>query len=358
MARIDFDDVTVAVDGNVVLHNITLGIDDGEFVGVIGPSGSGKTTLLRTLAGFTDVVEGRVLLDGIDVTQVKTADRDIGMVFQDPVLFGNRNVRRNVSFPLEIQKRNVEEIAQRVNAEVRSMHIEHLLLRHPKELSRGEAQLVQIARAMVRTPRVLLLDEPLASLDVHLQARMRAELSMLQAGYGVTTVMTTNDPNDAVSMPSRLIVVDSGCVVQIDTPAAVRKRPATVDAAVSTGECWLLPATVLRADEGFWLRFDGRDGEEACRCKAWAPALSSRVGEAVVIGMRSDGVHIVANGTITARIRRVLPGSGGIALCAMGGRDIGVIADAGAGPDDIVNLRFDEFVVFDGASGRSICSVG
>ena len=358
MARIDFDDVTVAVDGNIVLHNISLGIDDGEFVGVIGPSGSGKTALLRTLAGFTDVVRGRVLLDGIDVAKVKTADRDIGMVFQDPVLFAKRTVRRNVSFPLEIQRQDAAEINRRVNAEVRSMHIEHLLGRRPSELSRGESQLVQIARAMVRTPRVLLLDEPLASLDLRLQARMRAELSMLQAGYGVTTVMTTNDPDDAMSMPSRLMVIDSGRVAQIDTPAGVRKRPATIDAALSTGECWLLPATVLRADEGFWLRLDDRDGNEACRWRAWAPALSSRAGETVMIGVRPDGVQIAPNGTITARVRRVLPGSGGIALCEVGGRDIGVAARAGVRTDDIVNLRLDEFVVFDGVSGRSICWVG
>lgn len=358
MARIDFDDVTVAVAGNIVLRNITVSVDDGEFVGIIGPSGSGKTALMRTVAGFTDVVRGQVLLDGTDVSQVKTADRNIGMVFEEPVLFANRNVRRNVSFPLEIQRREAEEIAQRVNAEVRSMHIEHLLRRRPSELSRGESQLVQIARAMVRTPRVLLLDEPLASLDVHLQARTRAELSMLQAGYGVTTLMTTNDPDDAVSMPTRLIAIDSGRIVQVDTPAAVRKQPATVDAALSTGECWLLPATVLSTDEGFWLRIDGRDGREACRCRAWAPVLSDRVGTAVMIGVRPDWVRIVSSGPITARVRRVLNGRGRVAVCDMGGRDIGVAADVGLVSDDIVNLHFDEFVVFDVASGRSICSIG
>ena len=258
MARVEFDDVTVAVDGTTVLTEISLDIADGEFVGVIGPSGSGKTSLIRTVAGFTDVVRGRVLLDGVDVTAIKTADRDLAMVSQEPVMFPRRNVRRNVSFPLEIRRQEPDEIRARVDAETRAMHLEHLLSRRPGHLSSGEVQLVQIARAMVRTPRVLLLDEPLARLDSARQAQMRRDLAVLQAGYGVTTVMATNDPVEAMTMPSRLVVIDDGSVVQVDRPDVVRRTPASIDAAVGTGECWLLPATVTADRQGFWLIVDRR----------------------------------------------------------------------------------------------------
>ena len=110
MARVEFDDVTVTVDGTTVLSDVSLDIGDGEFVGVIGPSGSGKTSLIRTIAGFTDVVRGRLLLDGVDVTRTKTADRDLALVAQEPALFPRRNVRRNVSFPLEVRRRDPDEI--------------------------------------------------------------------------------------------------------------------------------------------------------------------------------------------------------------------------------------------------------
>lgn len=122
MASVEFDSVTIAVEGAVVLRDVPLDISDGEFVGVIGPSGSGKTSLIRTIAGFTDIVRAPLLLDGIDVTRTKTADRDVGMVFQGPVMFRRRNVRRNVSFPLEIRRQEAEEIRDRVDAEARTMH--------------------------------------------------------------------------------------------------------------------------------------------------------------------------------------------------------------------------------------------
>jgi ABC-type sugar transport system ATPase subunit len=354
VATIEFDEVTVAVDGSVILRDISLVIPQGDFVAVIGPSGSGKTTLVRTIAGFTDVVSGTLRFDGTDVTKVKTADRGVGMVSQDPALFSHRSVRGNVSFPLEIQREQISEINQRVDAEVRALHLEHLLARRPKELSRGEAQLVQIARAMVRIPSVLLLDEPLASLDAVLQIRMRAELKMLQEGYGVTTIMTTNDPADAVAMPTRLVVIDDGRVVQVDTPLGVRRTPATADAAVATGECWLLPATVERAHDGYWLVARGRDGGPAFKHRAWAPGLADRVGEEVTLGIRPDDVDIVATSLVRGRVERIAIGSSNVALCDVGGRRLGIRGNRGLAVGDVVNLRIDHLVIFDSSTGRAI----
>ena len=358
MASVEFDNVTVAVNGAVVLRNVSLDISDGEFVGVIGPSGSGKTSLIRTIAGFTDVVRGRLLLDGIDITRTKTAERGVGMVFQEPVMFRRRNVRRNVSFPLEIRRQKAAEIRDRVDAEARAMHLEHLLARRPDELSRGETQLVQIARAMVRTPRVLLLDEPLVRLDTARQAQMRTELAMLQAGYGVTTVMATNDPIDALTMPSRLVVIHRQRVVQFDHPDAVYRSPATIDAAVGIGDCWLLPATVNADREGFWLdvahRVATHDAAPALHHRAWAPVLADHVGRQVTVGIRPGDVVVSSSGPVVATVTKIVPGGPGGAICDVGGWRCGLTLPAVVRAGDIVRLQVDHLVVFDNVTGRAI----
>ena len=359
MASVEFDNVTIAIDGTVVLSGVCLDIADGEFVGVIGPSGSGKTSLIRTIAGFTDVVSGRMLIGGVDVAEVKTADRDVGMVFQEPVMFRTRNVRRNVSFPLEIRRQDPGEIRDRVDAEVRAMHLEHLLSRRPDELSRGEAQLVQIARAMVRSPRVLLLDEPLASLDTVRQAQMRSELALLQAGYAVTTVMTTNDPVEAMTMPSSLVVLDGGSVVQVDRPSAVHRSPASIDAAVATGECSLIPVTVAADPDGLWLCAERRVGEgdvgvPAFRYRAWAPVLAEYVGLSVMLGIRRDDVVVSPSGPVEARVTKIVPGAPHGGYCEIGGWRCGLTPPAGVQEGDAVRLQIDHLVVFDAATRRAI----
>jgi len=357
VTAITFDAVSVAVDGAVVLRDVSLEIAAGEFIGVIGPSGSGKTTLLRTIAGFTDVVSGRLLFGGTDVTSTKTALRDVGMVSQDPVLLPTKTVRRNVAFPLELRQQAALEIRNRVEAEARAMHLEHLLARDPRELSRGETQLVQIARALVRTPRVLLLDEPLASLDAARQRQMRSELTMLQAGYGVTTVMATNDPADAMAMPHRLVVIDDGRVVQVDVPEAVRRSPATVDAAMSTGECRLLSAVVSAESEGFWLSVRARDAGTAApvlRHRVWHPRFADRVGAEVLIGVRPSDVAITSTGSVAARIDRVIPGSSGLVDCDVGGWHIGARSRPDSAVGQAVHLQIEHLVAFDPVTGRLI----
>lgn len=217
------------------LAGIDLEVDDGELLAVVGTSGSGKTTLLRVIAGLDPVASGAVLMDGRDVTDDDPGSRDVAMVFQFPHLLPHRNVGRNVAFPLEVRRQTVDEIRARVGAEARALHIEALLERSPDELAAGEAQLVQIARALVRVPRVLLLDEPLARLDAHVRERMRRELRMLQQGYGVTTVLTTNDPVEAMAMSDRLAVLDAGRVVQVGAPLDVYRSPVSLLVARLTG---------------------------------------------------------------------------------------------------------------------------
>ncbi len=171
MATVELDRVSLRTGGEWRLDDISVALSDGAFVGLVGGSGSGKTTLLRTIAGLERPTSGTIRIDGDDVTRSAPSERDVAMVFQQPALLGHLSVRRNVSFPLDVRRRDAEEIRRRVDAEVRALHIEELLTRRPNELSHGEQQMVQVARALVRVPRVLLLDEPFAALDEPLRHR-------------------------------------------------------------------------------------------------------------------------------------------------------------------------------------------
>ena len=254
MASVTLGDVVVTFPGggrrgggeaSPALQGVDLAVLDGEMMAVVGRSGAGKTTLLRAIAGLDQVTGGAVLMDGVDVTASEPGERDVAMVFQFPHLLPHRNVGRNVAFPLEVRHQTLEEIRARVGAEARALHIESLLERSPRDLAAGEAQLVQIARALVRVPRVLLLDEPLARLDARVRERMRRELRMLQQGYGVTTIFTTNDPTEAMAMSDRLVVLDAGRVEQVGTPIDVYREPVSLLAAQLTGP--LTTTTVERA---------------------------------------------------------------------------------------------------------------
>jgi len=227
-----------------VLDDVSLAVDDGELMGVIGASGSGKTTLLRAIAGLTRLTSGTVRIGGVDVTKVEPSSRDVSMMFQKPALLPHRDVLGNVAFPLEVHHELAAEIASRVTAETRALHIESLLARNPGQLSSGERQLVQMARAMVRTPSVMLLDEPLARLDAAMTQQLRLDLHALQQGYGVTTLLATSDPVEAMTMPDRIVVLEGGRIAQVDTPINVYERPVTLVAAACTGDMSMLDVRI------------------------------------------------------------------------------------------------------------------
>lgn len=355
MASVELDHVSLRNGRHLRLDDVSLTLPDGAFVGLVGASGSGKSTLLRTIAGLDRPTGGTIRIDGRNVTLATPGERDVGMVFQQPALLEHLSVRRNVSFPLDVRRRAAEDIRQRVDAEVRALHIEELLVRRANGLSHGEQQMVQIARALVRVPQVLLLDEPFAALDEQLRHRMRAEIALLQRGYGVTTLMSTNDPLDVNTLTSLLIVLDDGRLAQFGDTRWVRRSPSTLLAAAATGSLSVVEMTVTADRNGFWLVREDPAGGEPVLLRAWPPALTDYVGMRVTVGIRPDDLVVSDTGSIPAIVERRVPIPVAGVRCAIGG--VGVMATTGGvdvAPGDAVRLRLDHLAVFDRLTGAII----
>ncbi len=356
MASVELVDVTVGSGASVRLDHVTLPVPDGAFVAVVGGSGSGKTSLLRAIAGLDQVAGGAVWMDERNVTATAPGARNVAMVFQSPALIEHLGVRRNVAFPLEVRRLDPAEVGRRVDAEVRALHIEGLLGRPPSQLSQGEQQMVQIARSLVRVPTVLLLDEPFASLDDSLRRRMRAEIAMLQSGYGVTTVMATNDSDDVVALASMVAVLDAGRLVQWGPTDDVRRAPGTLLAAVATGPLSLTEMTVIADRDGFWLQREDPVEAELVRIRSWTPDLARYVGRTVNVGLRPEDVEISSSGTVPARVAAVPQlGAGGVS-CTVAGIRVTVTPPPGAHPTsgDAVLLRVHRHLLFDRANDQLI----
>jgi multiple sugar transport system ATP-binding protein len=223
---ITFKNVTKMFDGSKVVDNLSLEIDDGEFIVLLGPSGCGKTTTLRMLAGLETVGSGEILLNGERLNDVPTQHRDLAMVFQSYALYPHMTIADNIGYPLRVRKVNAEERKAKVSRVAKMLEIESLLDRKPRQLSGGERQRVALARAIVREPRAYLMDEPLSNLDARLRVQMRGELKRLQHQLGTTTVYVTHDQAEAMTLASRVAVMKKGVLQQFDTPLNVYNHPA------------------------------------------------------------------------------------------------------------------------------------
>jgi ABC-type sugar transport system ATPase subunit len=232
------------------LHGVNLEIRPGEFFALLGPSGSGKTTTLRIIAGLDEPTEGQVLLDGLDVTHAEPGDRDVAMVFQSYALYPHMTVLQNIAFPLRMVSTPKAEIETAVRDAAERVHIAHLLDRKPGQLSGGQQQRCALARAIVRKPRLFLLDEPLSNLDAKLRLETRGELKRLQRSLGITAVYVTHDQEEAMTMADRMAVFMEGRIAQVGTPDEVFQQPATLDVATFLGSppMNLLDARVAGSD--------------------------------------------------------------------------------------------------------------
>ncbi|HHW15219.1 MAG TPA: sn-glycerol-3-phosphate ABC transporter ATP-binding protein UgpC, partial [Firmicutes bacterium] len=215
--------------GNVTaVDNVNLEIADREFVVLVGPSGCGKTTTLRMVAGLEEITEGEIYIGERLVNDVAPKDRDIAMVFQNYALYPHMNVYDNMAFALKIRKVRRDEIDRRVRAAAQLLGIENLLDRKPKALSGGQRQRVALGRAIVREPKVFLMDEPLSNLDAKLRVQMRSELSKLHNRLQTTVIYVTHDQTEAMTMGDRIVVMKDGKVQQVGTPLDIYEHPANV----------------------------------------------------------------------------------------------------------------------------------
>jgi multiple sugar transport system ATP-binding protein len=208
-----------------VVKDVTINIQDGEFMVLVGPSGCGKTTTLRMVAGLEEITEGEIYIGERLVNDLSPKDRDIAMVFQNYALYPHMNVYENMAFGLRLRRFPREEIEQRVQEAAKLLGLEQLLYRKPGELSGGQRQRVAMGRAIVRRPKVYLMDEPLSNLDAKLRVQMRAELQKLHRRLGVTTIYVTHDQTEAMTLGDRLVLMKDGVVQQIGTPLEIYEMP-------------------------------------------------------------------------------------------------------------------------------------
>ena len=250
---IEFRNIVKSFDCQIVLKGVNLDIYENEFVTLLGPSGCGKTTLLRILGGFLDADEGKVIFDGEEISQKPAYQRELNTVFQKYALFPHLNVYENIAFGLKIKKMSKDIIDQKVMKMLKLIGLEGFEKKNTTLLSGGQQQRVAIARALVNEPKVLLLDEPLAALDLKLRKEMQYELKRIQQEVGITFIFVTHDQEEALTMSDKIVVMKNGEIQQIGTPQEVYNEPSNRYVANFIGESNILPGTML---EDYKVRFD------------------------------------------------------------------------------------------------------
>ncbi|NWG21281.1 MAG: ABC transporter ATP-binding protein [Chloroflexi bacterium] len=250
MAFLEITGVRKSFGASVAVESFHLAVARGEFVSFLGPSGCGKTTTLRMVAGFEKPTSGRIVIDGVDVTDTPPNRRNVGMVFQSYALFPNMTVADNIGFGLKVARRPAGEIQERVTELLRIIHMPEYGRSYPYQLSGGQQQRVALARALAIQPKLLLLDEPLSALDAKIRASLRQEIRDIQRQLGITTIYVTHDQEEAMALSDRIVVMSRGRIEQVGTPFEVYNFPATRFVASFVGTLNVLQATVADAATG------------------------------------------------------------------------------------------------------------
>ena len=352
--RVAFRDVRkVFADGTTALEGLDLSFEKGEFIVLLGPSGSGKTTACRILAGLEAPTSGGVWVEDREITDLPPRERGMSMVFQNYALYGHRSVYENIAYPLRVRRRPRGEIDGLVRRTAAMLDIERLLDRRPRQLSGGEAQRVAVARALVWQPEICLMDEPLSNLDALLRLQTRTELKRLHRELGTSFVFVTHDQEEAMTLGTRIAVLNKGRLVQFDTPRQIYRQPATRFVAEFIGR----PA--MNTIEG-----DIRDG--AFRAGPLAVPAAGRPDGPVVLGARPEQLTLLGDdaddGTGGGRfevdvVETVEPDT----LVFLKGEGMSLILRAmyelgGLAPGDRVRVGFppDALHFFDAASGERL----
>jgi sn-glycerol 3-phosphate transport system ATP-binding protein len=344
MATVDLNDVRKVYPGNVeAVKGVSIAIADGKLCVLVGPSGCGKSTLLRMIAGLEAITSGTVSIDGKAVNAIGPTDRDIAMVFQNYALYPHMKVYDNMAYGLRNRGTPKDEIDRRVRATAKTLELEHLLERRPRELSGGQRQRVAMGRAIVRNPKVFLFDEPLSNLDAKLRGQMRVEIKNLQRSLGVTSVYVTHDQLEAMTLADLLVVMNAGKVEQAGNPLDIYEKPASTFVASFIGAP---PMNLLPAGQG-------------------GVSLAGAPAGAATIGFRPEDAEVTHSGdtpadalALDADVEAVEPvGAESFLYCAAAGSRIVVRVSgrAGAVPGDRLRViaRAEKLHWFD-AEGRRV----
>lgn len=289
-------------NGFNAVKDFNLEIEDKEFIIFVGPSGCGKSTTLRMIAGLEEISKGELYIDDKLVNDVEPKDRDIAMVFQSYALYPHMSIYDNMAFGLKLRKMPKDEIDRRVREAARILDIEHLLDRKPKLLSGGQRQRVAMGRAIVREPKVFLMDEPLSNLDAKLRVQMRIEISKLHQRLQSTIIYVTHDQTEAMTLGTRIVVMKDGVIQQVDSPQNLYDRPDNLFVAgfIGSPQMNFIESKLLKEGEDYLVEFGSEDTKTRAgvKYKIKLPAsknkdncLEAYVGKEVIMGIRPENVH-------------------------------------------------------------------
>jgi multiple sugar transport system ATP-binding protein len=368
MPTVEFRDIVKKYGPLTVIQNLDLSIADGEFVVLLGPSGCGKTTLLNILAGLLDVDSGAISIDGRDVTDLDPKDRGLAMVFQSYALYPTKTVWGNLAFGLSARRISSDEIARRIDWAAKLLHIDHLLDRKPAALSGGQRQRVAIGRALVKKVGVCLFDEPLSNLDAKLRAEMRMEIKKLHGQLKNTIVYVTHDQVEAMTMATKIAVMDKGVIQQIGSPDDIYDKPENLFVADFVGspsmnilDCEVAQSNgaIVAVDRANELTFDLSD-------YPWRRPIDP--GRKIKVGFRAEHCRAADEAAVAGKhVRLERPveyfektGPDAIAFLALPHQTIAARVDSRtaerhrSGPGLPVALSLEKLNVFDAHSGRRI----
>ena len=296
-------------NGFNAVKDFNLDIEDKEFIIFVGPSGCGKSTTLRMIAGLEEISKGELYIDGKLMNDVEPKDRDIAMVFQSYALYPHMSIYDNMAFGLKLRKTPKDEIDKRVKEAARILDIEHLLDRKPKLLSGGQRQRVAMGRAIVREPKVFLMDEPLSNLDAKLRVQMRLEISKLHQRLQTTIIYVTHDQTEAMTLGTRIVVMKDGVIQQVDSPQNLYDRPGNLFVAgfIGSPQMNFIDATVQKEGNNLYLVFGPN---KITVTPEKAAKLKDYVGKEVTFGIRPENIHestgfanANANNTVASKVR-------------------------------------------------------
>ncbi|MBV6450961.1 MAG: Trehalose import ATP-binding protein SugC [Anaerolineales bacterium] len=365
MASVTFDHVFKKYGDVTAVNDLNIQIEDKEFLVLVGPSGCGKTTALRCLAGLEEISGGEIRIGDRVVNDVAPKDRDIAMVFQSYALYPHLSVYDNMAFGLKLRKTPKEEIKRRVNEAADTLGIQELLDRKPRQLSGGQRQRVAVGRAIVREPKVFLFDEPLSNLDAKLRVQTRAEISKLHQRLQTTFIYVTHDQTEAMTMATRIAVINKGVLQQLDTPQNLYDRPSNLFVAGFIGSPAMNFFRAKLRKDGDKLLVDAGDFKVTIPAK-FAKPYEGHAGKDIIFGIRPENIHdadfVPANidsEKVSAKVDVTELMGNEIFLYLMSGTSTFVArvdprSQLRVGQQAMVAFDMDSFHIFDAASEQAI----